>query len=161
MYSKNTVLKLCVPLETKQEGDEEELIISGHASTNDRDRSGDIITTDAWKNPKALKDYLKNPIVLAFHDMSRPIGKTIGHEVDEQGLKITARISKAAGNISQLIKEGIVSAFSVGFMIKDADFNNDTGDFIIKEVELFEVSVVSIPSNQNALFSIEKNFSIP
>jgi HK97 family phage prohead protease len=161
MYNKDKLLKLCVPLETKEVGEDDDLIVTGHASTNDEDRSGDIIVTDAWRKPEALKDYLKNPIVLAFHDMSRPIGKTIGHEVDEKGLKITAKISKAAGDIRDLIKEGILSAFSVGFMIKDADWDTKTGTFYIKEVELFEVSVVSVPANQNALFSIEKNFSDP
>ena len=159
--NKDKLLKLCVPLETKEATDDDELIITGHASTNDEDRSGDIIVSEAWTNPKALKDYLKNPIVLAFHDMSKPIGKTIAHEVDNKGLKITAKISKAAGDITQLIKEGILSAFSVGFMIKDADFDTKSGVFVIKEVELYEVSVVSIPANQNALFSISKNFSNP
>jgi HK97 family phage prohead protease/HK97 family phage major capsid protein len=159
MLNKDKLFKLCVPLETKEVGDDDDLIITGHASTNDEDRTGDIIVTDAWKKPGALKDYLKNPIVLAFHDMSRPIGKTIGHEVDDKGLKITAKISKAAGDIRELIKEGILSAFSVGFMIKDADWDNQNGIFYIKEVELFEVSVVSVPANQNALFSMEKNFS--
>jgi HK97 family phage prohead protease/HK97 family phage major capsid protein len=161
MITKNQVLKLCVPLETKVNGEDEDLHITGHASTNDEDRSGDIIISDAWRKSEALANYLKNPVVLAYHDMTKPIGKTISHEVDDQGLKITAKISKAAGDIIQLIKEGILSAFSVGFMIKDADFNPKTGIFIIKELELFEVSVVSIPANQNALFSIEKNFSDP
>lgn len=157
--NKDKLLKLCVPLETKEANENDELVITGHASTTDEDRSGDVIVSNAWNNPAALKDYLKNPIILAFHDMSRPIGKTIDHEVDEKGLKITAKISKAAGDITQLIKEGILSAFSVGFMIKDADFDTKSGVFIIKEVELYEVSVVSIPANQNALFSISKNFS--
>jgi HK97 family phage prohead protease len=162
MLTKDKVLKLCVPFSTKSEdGDEEELIISGLASTNDEDRSGDIIASDAWKNSGALANYLKNPIILAFHDMSRPIGKTISHEVKENGLSITAKISKSAGDIIGLIKEGILSAFSVGFMIKDADFDPKSGIFMIKELELYEVSVVSIPANQNALFSIEKNFSNP
>ena len=161
MKYENKLFKLCVPLETKEVGEDDDLVITGHASTNDEDRSGDIIVTDAWRNPGALKDYLKNPVVLAFHDMSRPIGKTIGHEVDHKGLKITAKISKAAGDIRELIKEGILSAFSVGFMIKDADWDKDNGIFYIKEVELYEVSVVSVPANQNALFSMEKNFSDP
>jgi len=159
--NKDKLLKLCVPLETKEATEDDELIITGHASTSDEDRSGDVIVSEAWNNPKALKDYLKNPIILAFHDMSKPIGKTIAHEVDSKGLKITAKISKAAGDITQLIKEGILSAFSVGFMIKDADFDTKSGVFVIKEVELYEVSVVSIPANQNALFSISKNFSNP
>lgn len=160
MLTKDKVLKLCVPFETK-ETDDEELIIAGLASTNDEDRSGDIIASDAWKKSGALDNYLKNPIVLAFHDASQPIGKTIAHEVVENGLKIKAKISNSAGKIIQLIKEGILSAFSVGFMIKDADFDPKSGIFMIKELELYEVSVVSIPANQNALFSIEKNFSDP
>lgn len=162
MLTKDKVLKFCVPFETKSEdGDEEELIISGLASTNDVDRSGDIIASDAWSAKDALANYLKNPIILAYHDPSQPIGKTIEHEIVENGLSITAKISKSAGNIIELIKEGILSAFSVGFMIKDADFDPKSGVFMIKELELFEVSVVSIPANQNALFSIEKNFSNP
>jgi HK97 family phage prohead protease len=160
MLTKEKVLKLYVPIESKTAhgDDDEDLIITGHASTNDEDRSGDVIVSDAWKKSEALSNYLKNPVVLAFHDASRPIGKTIGHEVTEKGLKITAKISKAAGDIIELIKEEILSAFSIGFMIKDADFDPKSGVFFIKELELFEVSVVSVPANQNALFSIEKNF---
>ena len=164
MLTKDKVLKLCVPFQTKEEhgeGDEDELIIAGLASTNDEDRSGDIIASDAWKKSGALDNYLKNPVVLAFHDPSQPIGKTIEHEVVDNGLSIKAKISKSAGKIIQLIKEGILSAFSVGFMIKDADFDPKSGIFMIKELELFEISIVSIPANQNALFSIEKNFSDP
>ena len=160
MLTREKVLKLYVPIESKDaHGDEEEgLTISGHASTNDEDRSGDIIVSDAWKKSGALDNYLKNPVILAYHDPSRPIGKAVEHTIDDNGLKITAKISKAAGDIIQLIKEGILSAFSVGFIVKDADFDNKSGIFLIKELELLEVSVVSIPANQNALFNIEKNF---
>ena len=163
MVNKDKVLKLCVPIESKDMHEEEDgsIRITGHASTNDEDRSGDIIVSDAWKKSGALDNYLKNPVILAFHDMSKPIGKTIAHEVDDKGLKITAKISKAAGGIIDLIKEGILSAFSVGFQIKDANFDPGSGIFVIKELELFEISVVSVPANQNALFSIEKNFSTP
>lgn len=160
MITKDKVLHIDVPFEKKEASEEDEdLLITGHASTNDTDRSGDVIVTDAWRDTKALENYLKNPVILAFHDMSRPIGKTVHHEVDSKGLKITAKISKAAGGIIDLIKEGILAAFSVGFQIKDADWDHDTGTFFIKEIELLEISVVSIPANQNALFSIEKNFS--
>jgi HK97 family phage prohead protease/HK97 family phage major capsid protein len=159
MLAKDQVLKLCVPFEQKGVGEEEGLIVKGRASTNVEDRQGDIIASDAWRKAGALSNYLKNPVILAFHDMTKPIGKTIEHEVDDIGLTITAKISKAAGDIIELIKDGILSAFSVGFIIKDADFDTKSGVFMIKELELFEVSVVSIPANQDALFSIEKNFS--
>jgi len=161
MLTKDKVLKLCVPFETKDGEGEDELLITGHASTNDEDRTGDIIVSDAWEKSEALANYLKNPVVLAFHDMSQPIGKTVSHEVDEQGLKITAKISKTADKIIELIKEGILSAFSIGFIIKEADFEPKSGIFIIKDLELYEISVVTVPANQNALFSVEKNFSNP
>jgi len=161
MLKNDKVLNLCVPFTTKQVEEDEDLVITGHASTNDEDRTGDIIVSDAWKEKGALANYLKNPVILAFHDMSRPIGKTISHETDDKGLKITAKISKAAGDILELIKENILSAFSVGFQVKDADWDPKSGVFIIKELELLEISIVSIPANQNALFSIEKNFSNP
>ena len=160
MLMENKVLKFSMPLELKEaDEDDGSVTIVGHASTNDIDRSDDIVTSDAWTKSGALKNYLKNPIVLAFHDTARPIGKTINHEVDEKGLKITAKISKAAGDVLELIKEGILSALSIGFMIKDADFDPQSGVFVIKDLELFEVSVVSVPANQNALFSIAKNFN--
>ena len=125
---RNKILKLYTPIEKvyTKESDDGELFITGHASTNDEDRTGDIIVSDAWKKKGALDNYLKNPVILAFHDMSRPIGKTIEHEVDSIGLKIKAKISKAAGEIVELIKEGILSALSVGFMIKDADYYKRT-----------------------------------
>ena len=90
MLANEKVLKLFVPLETKEESEDGELRITGHASTNDEDRSGDIIVSDAWNKKEALANYLKNPVILAYHDMSRPIGKTVDHEVDGR----TNRISR-------------------------------------------------------------------
>jgi HK97 family phage prohead protease len=162
MLKKDKVLNLCVPFDGIKALDEEDdgsLRIKGHASTTNKDRMGDIIEASAWTKSGALANYLKNPVILAFHDMTRPIGKAESHEVTEDGLNITAKISKAAGNIVDLIKEGILSAFSVGFQIKDADYDEKSGIFFIKDLELLEISVVSIPANQNALFSLEKNFS--
>jgi HK97 family phage prohead protease/HK97 family phage major capsid protein len=161
MLTKDKILNLSVPFVTKQaEGEEsEDLIIKGHASTNDEDRHGDIVASDAWLKDSALSNFKKNPVILAFHDHSRPIGKAIEHEATENGLQITAKISKAAGDIIGLIKDGILSAFSIGFVIKDAKFDPSSGVFLIKELELLEVSVVSVPANQNTLFNIGKNFS--
>jgi HK97 family phage prohead protease/HK97 family phage major capsid protein len=161
MLKKDKVLNLCVPFETKAVGEDEDFLITGHASTNDEDRMGDVIVSDAWHEPGALTNYLKNPVVLAFHDTSRPIGKTVSHEVDDKGLKITAKISKIANDMIELIKDGILSAFSIGFVIKEADFDPKSGVFFIKALELLEVSIVSVPANQSALFSVEKNFSNP
>jgi HK97 family phage major capsid protein len=70
-----------------------------------------------------------------------------------------AKISKSAPeNVATLVKEGILGAFSVGFRIKDADYLEETNGLKIKDAELFEVSVVSVPCNQAATFSLAKSF---
>lgn len=133
------------------------LVVEGYANTTDKDRHGDIILQEAWTKG-GLDNYLKNPIILAFHDHSKPIGKMVDYFLDSKGLKIVAEISKAAGNLYDLVKEGIVKSFSVGFMVKDADYDATTDIFVIKDVELFEVSVVSVPANPSSVFSVRKNF---
>lgn len=130
--------------------------IEGYANTISKDRSGDVIPLVAWE--KGVENYLKNPIILAYHDHDEPIGRMVEHKITEKGLWIKARISAAAEDVFNLIKDGILTAFSVGFYIKDATYDAATDLFIIKELELIEISVVSVPCNQDSLFSLAKQF---
>ena len=132
------------------------IYIEGYASTNDTDRSGDVIPSSVWE--AGIQNYLKNPILLAQHDYDDPIGRMVDYKIDSKGLWIKARIS-AAAEIFSLVKDEVVTAFSVGFRIMDAEYNAVAELFVIKELELVEISVVSIPCNQNTLFSLSKAFS--
>lgn len=136
---------------------ENSISIEGYASTNDVDRQGDVVPANVWE--RGLQNYVKNPVILAYHDHTQPIGRMTDHKVDEKGLWIKATISDAAGNIYKLVKNGILSAFSIGFQVKDAEWNSKAEVFMIKELELHEISVVSVPANQNTLFSLSKHFS--
>lgn len=156
-----------VPIEQKdmlvvegQPVDNQPLIISGYANTTSKDRSGDVITTEAWLNG-GISNYMKNPIILAYHDHTQPIGTAQEVSVDSSGLKITARISAAAEDVYDLIKDNVLKAFSVGFYIKDAEYDSATDLFIIKDLELIEISVVSVGCNQDSLFEMAKDFSDP
>ena len=131
--------------------------IKGSASTNGLDRAGDIIETDAWTKG-GLENFKNNPIILFNHDYNKPIGRATGLEVTDKGLDISAKISKAAGDITQLVKDGVLGAFSVGFRCKDSEYMTETDGYKIKDAELFEVSVVSVPCNQNATFGLAKSF---
>ena len=133
------------------------ITIKGYASTYDKDRVGDVIEREAWTKG-GLTNYLKNPVVLAYHDHRQPIGKTTAWSVTETGLEIVARISKSAGEIVELIADEVLKAFSVSIRIKDADYDSENDIFSIKDLELLEVSVVSVPANQESLFSIAKCF---
>ena len=132
--------------------------IKGSASTNALDRAGDIIESDAWTKG-GLENYKGNPIILFNHNYDKPIGRAKDLKVTDNGLEISAKISKGAGdNVTQLIKDGVLGAFSVGFKVKDADYMTETDGYKIKDAELFEVSVVSVPCNQGATFGLSKSF---
>ena len=140
-----------------QDDDEDQsIMIEGYASTNDKDRHGDVVPTGVWE--KGLQEYVKNPVILAYHNHTMPVGKMVEHKVDDKGLWIKAKISDAAGDVYKLIKKGILSAFSIGFRIKDAEYNTAAEVFLVKDLELHEISVVSVPANQNTLFNLSKSF---
>ena len=140
------------------ENDDGSVMIRGMASTADFDRAGDSISAEAWQKG-GLKNFEKNPIILFNHDYDRPIGRATGMKAGPSGLELECKISKnAPGNVAELVKDGVLGAFSVGFRVKDADYIKETDGFMIKDAELFEVSVVSVPCNQSATFSLAKSF---
>ena len=140
------------------ENDDGSVMIRGMASTADFDRAGDTISAEAWQKG-GLQNFEKNPIILFNHDYDRPIGRATGMKAGPNGLELECKISKSAhGNVAELVKDGVLGAFSVGFRVKDADYIKETDGLMIKDAELFEVSVVSVPCNQAATFSLAKSF---
>jgi HK97 family phage prohead protease len=140
------------------EADDGSVMIRGMASTADFDRAGDSISAEAWTKG-GLANFEKNPIILFNHDYDKPIGRATGLKAGPNGLELECKISKAApANVAQLVKDGVLGAFSVGFRVKDADYLKETDGLMIKDAELFEVSVVSVPCNQSATFSLAKSF---
>ena len=137
--------------------DGDDLHITGMASTNNTDRVGDIIESEAWTKG-GLQNYLNNPVILFNHDYNQPIGRAIELGTNDNGLQLKAKIAKSAGHVGELIKEGVLGAFSVGFRVKDAEYMTETDGYKIKDAELLEVSVVTVPANQAATFSLAKSF---
>ncbi len=163
MVDKNKVLRLNSAFAVNEKAlpasgssEIESIFIEGYASTIDIDRSGDVVPKSVWE--KGIQNYLKNPIILAQHDYDDPIGRMTDYKVDDKGLWVKARISSAAEEVFGLIKDKILTAFSIGFRIIDAEYNSAAEVFVIKELELVEISVVSVPCNQNTLFDLSKAF---
>lgn len=167
MIEFNKTLEFSIPFTTTKsistvvEGqllEQEDIIIEGFASTEVIDSAGDIILASAWAN--GLSRYMKNPIILFNHDYDEPIGKaTEVSVVPGQGLKIKCYIVPEAEDIYPLVKRGILSTFSVGFRVKDATYDSVADIFVIKEAELYEISVVSVPANQESTFSLSKQLN--
>jgi len=139
-------------------GTDGELKIIGYASTTSVDRSADVILSSAWNKSGGLNNFKANPILLFNHNYDKPIGKVVEMGTDSMGLKIKGIISKSAGDVYNLVKEGVLTTFSVGFLIKDAEYDKEKDGLVVKDAELLEISVVSVPCNQDATFSVAKSF---
>lgn len=119
------------------------------------DREQDIVFAKGLD----ITNYLKNPVVLWGHDSSElPIGKCVNIEQVEDGWIATVEfvsedvpyIGAKAEAIRRLIKDGFLSAVSIGFIPTEWDFNEEGGLNILKS-ELTEFSVVSVPCLPTAL----------
>jgi hypothetical protein len=146
--------------------DEEGRWVDVIASTDTLDGHGDIV-----EQSFDLKRYKKNPVVLFLHnqfgflDGARPedflpIGR--GENVKVAGGQLEARIHFASEKASPLaerifhqFKEGSLNAVSIGFKPGKVTRteNADTGKvtYRLANNELFEISVVPIPSNPDAV----------
>jgi len=135
-------------------GKGKQVIIEGFANKAVTDRIGDLIPPEAWE----LDNFQKNPIIFFNHDRNIPIGKAIETKVTDEGLKIKVRISKSdqapIPYIRDMIEEGILKTFSVGFDDHESAFKSDEGHNSFKRAELLETSVVTIPMNQESDFEL-------
>jgi HK97 family phage prohead protease len=118
------------------------------ASTPTADRIGDRV----FPSGIDLTNYTKNPIVLFDHDHKSPIG-TAKVWVENDKLLMEPTFSDASGTAREtaaLVRQGVLKAVSIGFLPLETKPNQNGGFDIIKS-ELLEVSIVSVPMNQEAL----------
>jgi phage head maturation protease len=141
--------------------DERSLLVT--ISTPDVDRYGDIMVPTGAK----LDNYLKNPVVLFGHNASdRPAIATAPElYVDDAGIHAKVKFptegkSQFADEVYNLYEEGIMRAWSIGFLpnLKTASKTAE-GGFKIFDWELFEFSAVNIPANPFAL-TMMKNLGV-
>lgn len=157
--------EICAEVKLKKKGGKKRYI-QAYAGTIGKDRAKDNITIEAWK--KAAKDLLQSGAKTIFynHHTDIPIGLVVKTSVDKTGLLVTGMISKAKDveDYWTKIKEGVLNAMSVRLkpskveVIEDKDGRIE--EYKIKELELFEVSVVGLPMNPRATINqvIEKSF---
>lgn len=164
--SKNIALnkKLSFQIEIKETGITTEMLpsgdsvlyIRGMASTPDIDRYDDIVHPMAFK--ESIAQYMTNPQVLLQHNHDKPIGKTMEALVKVEGLEVFCEISQNIDGVQDKIKNGVMRAFSIGFMVKSFQMETVNGRQIrvITELDLAEISVVAVPANPKTLFTMSK-----
>lgn len=138
------------------DGENKAYEIEWYASTKDKDRMNDIVEPTAFEN--TLKQYMTNPIVLLQHDMDKPIWNVIEASIDDKGLFIKAKITEDTDGVFSKLKNWVLRTFSIWYRVKDFEtMENEDAEWnyvftnVIKELELFEISLVSVPANPFAL----------
>lgn len=146
------VLYKSVPLEVVElKADSDGMVFSGYASTfGNADHGGDVIERGAFS--KTLRDKSRDRPLLWQHDMRIPIGVEKSIKEDGRGLLGTWEIIDTAQGLDayKLLKRGAVRSMSIGYIPKSFEFQEGGEIRVIKEIDLLENSVVSIPMNDQA-----------
>lgn len=149
-----------------KDADENSGMICGYASTfGNIDQGGDVVDKGAFKQSiKSTKGLFP---ILADHDPAKQIGWNLRAEEDEKGLYVEGRLNMQDpyamakyGLIKMAIDSKAKMGLSIGYnTIKAiADKENPTVRRL-KEVKIWEYSVVAFPMNVEALVTAAKSFN--
>lgn len=142
-----------IALEVKADGAGK---IEGYASRfGEKDQGGDIVAKGAFG--MSLQSGRK-PKMLWQHDPSQPIGVWDEVAEDDTGLYVKGRLlmDVAKGKeVASLIDAGAIDGMSIGYRTVDAD-RADDGARVLKQLELWEVSLVTFPMLTSARVSAAK-----
>ena len=130
--------------------------IKGYANKATIDRGGDLVLPTAFE--KSMEQFMKNPLVFYNHDWNTPIGTITDWKIKD-GLFVEVDLATGdedADRAWNRAKKGLLRSFSIGFMSKEADWDDERNIRIIKDLELLEVSLVTIPMNAESTFEIDE-----
>ena len=112
--------------------------------------------------PGAFKENLnRNKIKLLWqHNPDEPIGSIIDIYENDVGLYITAHLLlgiQKAEEVYLMLKTGAINGLSIGYIPIEYDVDHKSGARVLKQVELWEVSLVTFPANLAAQVINVKN----
>ncbi len=97
--------------------------------------------------------------------MDEPIGVYTEMKEDDVGLYVRGRLliddDPLAKRAHAHMKAGSLTGLSIGYVLKDWEYDRSKEAFLLKEIDLWEVSLVTFPSNDEARISDVKNDTGP
>ena len=134
----------------------------GYASVfGNRDSYGDVVVQGAFL--KSLAEHSEKesmPKLFWQHDSWMPIGSWLEMEEDDIGLKVRGRLNmevQQGREAYALLKAGDIDGLSIGYRVRESEDDEDQNVTLLKELDLVEVSVVSLGANDRALVSAVKH----
>tara|TARA_B100001063_G_scaffold247320_1_gene292615 strand:+ start:9209 stop:9856 length:648 start_codon:yes stop_codon:yes gene_type:complete len=123
-----------------------------------KDSYSDIVVKGAFK--KSLDRWAEKnslPSLLWQHRMDEPIGIYTEMKEDENGLMVKGRLliddDPLAKRAHAHLKAGSITGLSIGYSLNEYDYDNEKDAFILKDLDLWEVSLVTFPANEEARIS--------
>ncbi|HHX0692170.1 TPA: HK97 family phage prohead protease [Yersinia enterocolitica] len=156
-----TKQRMDFPLKLKSVSDSGEF--EGYGSVfGVKDSYDDIVVPGAFiKSLNAWRDKNALPAMLWQHRMDEPIGIYTEMKEDDVGLFVKGRLliddDPLAKRAHAHMKAGSLTGLSIGYMLKDWEYDRNKEAFLLKEIDLWEVSPVTFPSNDEARVSDVKS----
>jgi HK97 family phage prohead protease len=118
------------------------------------DSYGDVVLPGAFKaSLRKHQNKGTQPAMLLHHSSSRPCGVYHAVKEDDHGLFVEGQLltSTTDGDEAyKLLKAGALNGLSIGYQLLDHEYNPKTGMDYLKEIDLWEVSLVVFPANEEA-----------
>lgn len=101
-----------------------------------------------------------SPVLMLFgHNPGRVLGKWTSLSEDERGLHVKGEFTPGhteAQNVRASLRHGAISGLSIGFKIPPGGAEEkDDGVRVLKQIDLVEISVVSMPADDAARVSLD------
>ena len=151
MLNKN---RLDIPFEIKSISDTG--AFTGYGSVfGVKDSYSDIVIKGAFTNSiNKWKEKGRLPALLWQHKMDEPIGYYTKMVEDDNGLYLEGQLliddDPLAKRAHAHMKAKSLSGLSIGYILNDYDYDKEKSAFILKDIDLWEVSVVTFPANDEA-----------
>ncbi|MDO6718821.1 HK97 family phage prohead protease [Psychrosphaera sp. 1_MG-2023] len=156
-----TKSRLDIPFKIKSVSETGEF--EGYGSIfGNKDSYSDIVVKGAFE--KSLKSHSEKetlPAMLWQHKMDEPIGIYTEMKEDETGLFVKGRLliedDPLAKRAHAHLKAGSITGLSIGYVLEDYEYDKEKGGWLLKEIDLWEISLVTFPANEEARISDVKS----
>lgn len=139
---------------------------SGYASVfGVRDLHNEVVTLGAftsslntWRKKEAL------PAMLWMHDATQPIGVWHRMHEDKNGLVVEGQLAlrtQKGSEAYELLRLRALTGLSIGYRVIRAVHDQQSKTRLLRELDLFEVSLVTFPANESARISDVKSPMTP
>ena len=131
-----------------------------YASTYKKDLVGDQVIAGAFK--KTLAERLPKKKIKILYQHSEPLGIPLDMYEDSKGLFVRGKIANTTlGNdVLELMSEGILDEMSIGYDVVTDDLSEDGSTRLLKELKLYEVSIVTFGANPDTSINSVKSLSL-